>query len=82
MRKRLDDEAKLRKADEQRKEQQEIDAALAAREKREAQEAQKRAALERARERKRPEEARLAQCVIRPVMSDDEIARCREVRGR
>jgi len=70
----------MRKADEARKQQDEMEAALAAREKREKQEQQKRAALERVREQKREEQARQAQCVIKPVMTDDDLARCREAR--
>ncbi|HTN27567.1 MAG TPA: hypothetical protein VL180_07265 [Burkholderiales bacterium] len=38
------------------------------------------AALERAKERKREQQEREAQCVIKPVMSDEEIAKCRAVR--
>ena len=64
-----------------RKQQQDADAALTTKQKREAQEAQKRAAFERSREQKRREQERQAQCVIKPVMSDAEIAKCREVRG-
>lgn len=64
-----------------RKAQEDADAALTAKQKREAQEAQKRAAFERSREQKRREQERQAQCVIKPVMSDAEIAKCREVRG-
>lgn len=81
VRKRLDDEAKMRKADQERKEKERLEAALEALKKREAQEAQKRAAFERAREQKRRQQERQAQCVIKPVMSDDDIAKCREVRG-
>jgi hypothetical protein len=39
------------------------------------------AALERAKERKREQQEREAQCVIKPVMSDEDIAKCRAVRG-
>ena len=39
------------------------------------------AALEREKERQRQKLEREAQCVIKPVMTDAEIAKCREVRG-
>jgi type IV secretory pathway VirB10-like protein len=39
------------------------------------------AALERQKERMREKQEREAQCVIKPVMTDAEIAKCREVRG-
>ena|SRR5436190_13026033 len=85
VRKRIDDDAKLRKADEEQKAQEDRERALAAKQQRESQEAQKRAAFERERdrerERKRLEQERQAQCVITPVMSDDDIARCRAARG-
>ena len=85
VRKRIDDDAKLRKADQERKAQEDLERALAAKQQRESQEAQKRAAFEqereRKRERKRLEQERQAQCVITPVMSDDDIARCRAARG-
>jgi len=85
VRKRIDDDAKLRKADQERKAQEDRERALAAKQQRESQEAQKRAAFERERERererKRLEQERQAQCVITPVMSDDDIARCRAARG-
>lgn len=80
VRKRLEDDAKLRKADEERKAMEAAEAAAEARKKREAQEAQKRDALDRAREQKRQDQERQAQCVIKPVMSDADIEKCREVR--
>jgi parvulin-like peptidyl-prolyl isomerase len=85
VRKRIDDDANLLKADQERKAQEDREKALAAKQQRESQEERKRAAFERereqARERKRLEQERQAQCEVKPVMSDDDIARCRAARG-
>ena len=80
IRKRFDDDVNLRKADEERKKQDDAEKELAANRQREAREAQKRAAFERERERKREERDRQAQCEVKPVMTDEDIARCRAAR--
>ena len=81
VRKRIDDDAKMRKADQDRKQQENAEKALEAQRKHEAEEAQKRAAAERAREARRLERERREQCVVKPVMSDEDIERCRASRG-
>lgn len=53
-------------------------AARAAREKREQQEAERRARIENEKEIERQRQASANRCVFKPVMTDDEIAICRE----
>lgn len=81
VRKRIEDDAKMRKADEDLKRQEDAQKAAEAQRKLQAQEAQKRAAAERAREAKRLERERREQCVVKPVMSDEDIEKCRASRG-
>jgi hypothetical protein len=75
---RFDEEVKLRKAEDERmKAEAAAKAAEAARKKQEQREAQRLAALESEKKAKRERAERDAQCQIKPVMSDDEIAKCR-----
>lgn len=81
LREKFDEEAKARKAAAELKK---LDAAAAieAKERRRLQaEAQRRAALGHEKAHRREQQERAAQCIIKPVMTDDEIARCRQVRG-
>ncbi len=78
LQRRFDDEVKLRKLEDERmKAEAAAKATEAARKKREQQEAQRLAALEGQKKAKRERAEREAQCQIKPVMSDDEIAKCR-----
>lgn len=80
------EERKAREAAEEarKKEERERLAAIAAaareeREKREAQAAERRAQIEKEKEIERQRQARLNQCAFKPVMTDAEMAICREV---
>lgn len=78
LQKRFEDETKLRKLEEERnKAEAAAKAAETVRKKREQQEAQRLAALEGEKKVKRERAEREAQCRIKPVMTDDEIAKCR-----
>jgi Skp family chaperone for outer membrane proteins len=81
LQKRFDDEAKLRRMDAEQKRADEAARIADEARKREQQEAQKRAALERDKEARRARAEREAQCQIRPVMTDEDIAKCRALRN-
>lgn len=81
LRQKFDEEAKARRAAQALK-KLEVAAALEAEQRKRLQvQAQRRAALDREKALKREQQERYAQCRIKPVMTDDEIALCRESRS-
>jgi len=81
MRQKFEEEAKARKAAEALKKLEAGAKTEAARNRQAQVEAQRRAVLDQERARGREQQQRDAQCRIKPVMTDDEIALCRQVRG-
>jgi len=81
LRKKFEDEAKARKAAE---EQQKLEAAAAVdqeRKRRLQEDAQRRAEIDKEKARRRAQQERESACRIRPVMTDEDIARCRQTSG-
>ena len=77
----IEEQARARKVAQELRKLEAAAAREAERQKQTRAEAQRRAALDQEKARRREQQERAAQCRIKPVMTDDEIARCRQVRG-